>query len=231
MAAGLASRSRRAGHRLGLPAQLLGADPGRVHRPRQPAAAGRRATSARVGRPDRRPGCCASATCAASCPARAGRTPSRTAPTRSATLAESPHVGHQRAHRAARRASPTGCCCRSTGCSPTASRTGWPAPPWRCCAATSSRCGSSSRGSPGWPPTAGARASYDDRDPYLESGNAEAFLRALYLQLALGAQAARGPLRPAAGAGGRAARRPTRTYLQARDQPHREPGACEQWAA
>jgi hypothetical protein len=34
--------------------------------------------------------------------------------------------------------------------------------------------------------TAGARASYDDRDPYLKCGNAEAFLRALYLQLALG---------------------------------------------
>jgi hypothetical protein len=34
--------------------------------------------------------------------------------------------------------------------------------------------------------TAAARGSYDDRDPYLKSGNAEAFLRALYLQLALG---------------------------------------------
>src|SRR3712207_5403772 len=34
--------------------------------------------------------------------------------------------------------------------------------------------------------TAGARASYDDRDPYLKSGNAEAFLRALHLQLAIG---------------------------------------------
>lgn len=31
-----------------------------------------------------------------------------------------------------------------------------------------------------------ASASYDDRDPHLKSGNAEAFLRALYLQLALG---------------------------------------------
>ncbi|HRI99108.1 MAG TPA: DUF2785 domain-containing protein, partial [Nocardioides sp.] len=34
--------------------------------------------------------------------------------------------------------------------------------------------------------TAAAKASYDDRDPHLKSGNAEAFLRALYLQLALG---------------------------------------------
>jgi hypothetical protein len=37
--------------------------------------------------------------------------------------------------------------------------------------------------------TAAARASYDDRDPHLKSGNAEAFLRALYLQLALGPKA------------------------------------------
>ncbi|WP_343061613.1 DUF2785 domain-containing protein [Nocardioides luti] len=34
--------------------------------------------------------------------------------------------------------------------------------------------------------TAGIRASYDDRDPFLLGGNAEAFLRALYLQLSLG---------------------------------------------
>ena len=33
---------------------------------------------------------------------------------------------------------------------------------------------------------AGVRSSYDDRDPYLAGGNAEAFLRALYLQLSLG---------------------------------------------
>ena len=33
---------------------------------------------------------------------------------------------------------------------------------------------------------AGTRASYDGRDPYLVGGNAEAFLRALYLQLSLG---------------------------------------------
>ena len=33
---------------------------------------------------------------------------------------------------------------------------------------------------------AGTLASYDDRDPYLRGGNAEAFLRALHLQLALG---------------------------------------------
>lgn len=32
------------------------------------------------------------------------------------------------------------------------------------------------------------RASYDERDPYLAGGNAEAFLRALYLQLSLGSQ-------------------------------------------
>jgi len=36
--------------------------------------------------------------------------------------------------------------------------------------------------------TAGIRSSYDDRDPYLAGGNAEAFLRALYLQLSLGAR-------------------------------------------
>jgi hypothetical protein len=33
---------------------------------------------------------------------------------------------------------------------------------------------------------AGVRGSYDDRDPYLVGGNAQAFLRSLYLQLALG---------------------------------------------
>ncbi|NYD41210.1 DUF2785 domain-containing protein [Nocardioides panaciterrulae] len=33
---------------------------------------------------------------------------------------------------------------------------------------------------------AGTRASYDDRDPFLVGGNAQAFLRALHLQLALG---------------------------------------------
>ena len=35
---------------------------------------------------------------------------------------------------------------------------------------------------------AGTRATYDGRDPYLLGGNAEAFLRALYLQLAIGAR-------------------------------------------
>ncbi len=35
---------------------------------------------------------------------------------------------------------------------------------------------------------AGTRSSYDDRDPYLAGGNAEAYLRALYLQLSLGAR-------------------------------------------
>ena len=35
---------------------------------------------------------------------------------------------------------------------------------------------------------AGARGSYDDRDPFLVSGNAQAFLRALYLQLSLGSR-------------------------------------------
>jgi hypothetical protein len=34
--------------------------------------------------------------------------------------------------------------------------------------------------------SAGARASYDGRDPHLKGGNAQAFLRALHLQLALG---------------------------------------------
>jgi hypothetical protein len=36
--------------------------------------------------------------------------------------------------------------------------------------------------------SAGTRSTYDDRDPYLAGGNAEAFLRALYLQLSLGAR-------------------------------------------
>jgi hypothetical protein len=35
---------------------------------------------------------------------------------------------------------------------------------------------------------AGTRSSYDDRDPYLVGGNAEAYLRALYLQLSLGSR-------------------------------------------
>jgi hypothetical protein len=35
---------------------------------------------------------------------------------------------------------------------------------------------------------AGTRSSYDDRDPFLAGGNAEAFLRSLYLQLSLGPQ-------------------------------------------
>jgi len=35
---------------------------------------------------------------------------------------------------------------------------------------------------------AATRSSYDDRDPFLAGGNAEAFLRALYLQLSLGPQ-------------------------------------------
>ena len=36
--------------------------------------------------------------------------------------------------------------------------------------------------------SAGTRSSYDERDPYLAGGNAEAFMRALYLQLSLGAR-------------------------------------------
>ena len=36
--------------------------------------------------------------------------------------------------------------------------------------------------------SAGTRSTYDDRDPYLAGGNAEAFLRALYLQLSLGSR-------------------------------------------
>jgi hypothetical protein len=35
---------------------------------------------------------------------------------------------------------------------------------------------------------AAPRSSYDDRDPYLAGGNAESFLRSLYLQLSLGPQ-------------------------------------------
>lgn len=35
---------------------------------------------------------------------------------------------------------------------------------------------------------AGTRSTYDDRDPYLAGGNAQAFLRALYVQLSLGTQ-------------------------------------------
>ena len=57
MAAGLGRRPRRARHRLGLPAQLLGADPRRVHRPRQRAAAGPGEQGARVGRPAGDAGC------------------------------------------------------------------------------------------------------------------------------------------------------------------------------
>ena len=52
--------------------------------------------------------------------------------------------------------------------------------------------------------TAGARASYDDRDPHLIGGNAESFLRALHLQLALGPKPPEVRPRPAAGARGRA---------------------------
>jgi hypothetical protein len=36
--------------------------------------------------------------------------------------------------------------------------------------------------------TAGKRSAYDDRDPYLIGGNAQGFLRSLYLQLSLGAR-------------------------------------------
>ena len=53
---------------------------------------------------------------------------------------------------------------------------------WRSCGATWSRSGSSSRGSPGSPRPPGA-ARRRGRDPFLVRGNAEAFLRALYLQL------------------------------------------------
>ena len=87
----------------------------------------------------------------------------------------------------------------------------------RCCAATWSRCGSWSRGSPGSPRPPATRSSYDDRDPYLAGGNAEAFLRALYLQLSLGAAAARGALRPAAGAWSTRCRRTNPHYLAVRE--------------
>ena len=46
-------RARRAGHRLGVPAQLLGADPRRVHRPRQRGRLLPAAQDPRVGRPGR----------------------------------------------------------------------------------------------------------------------------------------------------------------------------------
>ena len=46
-------RPRRAGHRLGVPACVLGARAGRVHRPRQPGGPAPRRQAARVGRPDR----------------------------------------------------------------------------------------------------------------------------------------------------------------------------------
>ena len=39
-----------------------------------------------------------------------------------------------------------------------------------------------------WRSRASTRSTYDGRDPYLLGGNAEAFLRALYLQLAMGAR-------------------------------------------
>ena len=104
------------------------------------------------------------------------------------TLAQSPHVPPP-SSRSSSTSSPTGCCCLSTGSSPPGSRTGWPWPPCRCCAATSCRCGCSSPGSPVSRPPPAPRRSYDDRDPYLVGGNAQAFLRALHLQLALGPKA------------------------------------------
>ena len=92
MAAGAPGRARRDRHRLGVPAQLLRAGPRRVHRPRQRAGRCCRAARSSSGATGSPPGCCASATCAASCPARAGRTRSRTARTRSARSRESPHL-------------------------------------------------------------------------------------------------------------------------------------------
>ena len=73
-----------------------------------------------------------------------------------------------RADRAARRDRRPGAAAGRPARSPPASPTGWRWRRWRCCAATSSRCGCSSPGSPGSPPRAGTRASYDDRDPYLD---------------------------------------------------------------
>ena len=51
--------------------------------------------------------------------------------------------------------------------------------------------GRSSRGSPGWPTARGAVAAVDGATRTSSTGNVQAFLRALYLQLALGARPAR----------------------------------------
>ena len=79
------------GHRLGLPARLLGAGAGRVPRPRQPSSACSPSAKSSSGATGSRRGTSASATSAATCPARAGRTRSPTAPTRSACWPRSPH--------------------------------------------------------------------------------------------------------------------------------------------
>ena len=154
-------------------------------------------------------GTSASGTCAASSPARAGRTPSPTAPTRSACW-PARRTSAARADRAARRA-------RRPAARPgrrlfwsAASPTGWRWPRWRCCAATWCR----STVLEPWIArlAAGGRARRRRRDATRSRRprNAQAFLRALHLQLVLAPQPARRALRPAAGAGRRAARRPTR---------------------
>ncbi len=90
----------------------------------------------------------------------------------------------QRAHRGARRAGRPGA---RGDPGPALQRGARPAGPGHddaCCAAGWCRCGSSSRGSPGWRPPRSTRTPAD-RDPYLTTGNPEAFLRALHLQVAL----------------------------------------------
>ena len=82
------------------------------------------AQAARVGRPRSPPGTSASATCAASCPARAGRTPSPTAPTRSASWPVRP-TSAATSSRCCSTSSATACWRRSSGRTATASPTGW----------------------------------------------------------------------------------------------------------
>ena len=85
--------SRRVGHRLGVPAQLLRAGAGRVHRAGQRRVAAAARARSWSGATGSAAGWCASATCAASCPAGAGRTRSPTAPTRWGCSRTRPHLG------------------------------------------------------------------------------------------------------------------------------------------
>ena len=139
-----------------------------------------RSSSGATGSPR---GTSASATCAASSPARAGRTPSRTAPTRSPRWPSSPHLGtneltvlldvlgdrltapgRRALHR--RRAGPD-----------RARHDGGPAPQ------PGAAAGDRAVDRPAR--SRGRAARSGGRDPFLVRGNPEAFLRALYLQLAL----------------------------------------------